>query len=137
MRYSLRSLIMLMIFIHGSVVVSSQTTSTQIWNEYMLNMPLSKKISMEAAVSYSTVIDQPKWRSFDFQLTPELAINKHVDVMAAVLLSSTFQSEALSTMEIREMIGARLHFTPDSRILTRLLVRLEQRNLRDRETGNR
>jgi hypothetical protein len=91
---------------------------------------------MESAVSYSTVLDQPKWRAFDVQLTPELAVNKHIDVMAAALLSSTFQSETLSTFEIREMIGARFHFTPDSRVLTRLLVRFEQRNLEDKEAGS-
>ncbi|HLO79963.1 MAG TPA: DUF2490 domain-containing protein [Chitinophagaceae bacterium] len=136
MRYSIRSLVILMIFMHGSVAVLSQTTSTQIWNEYMLNMPLGKKISMEGALSYSTVLGQPKWRAFDVQFTPEFAVNKHVDIMAAALLSSTFQSESLSTLEIREMIGTRIHFTPDSRILTRLLLRFEQRNLEDKEAGS-
>lgn len=135
MRSAGRFLFVLLIVIHVFNNAWSQTSSSQIWNEYMLNIPSGTRFNLEAAVSYSTVLEQPKWRAFDVQLTPEIAINKHLDIMAALLLSSTFQSEALSTLEIREMAGLRIHFTPESRALLRALVRFEQRNLEDRETG--
>lgn len=112
----------------------AQTSSMQIWNEYMLNLPFANSYNLEAAATYSTVLGQPKWRSLDFQLTPEVSLSQHIDLMAALFYGKTFQNESLSTTEIREMLGARFHFTPNKRILTRLLVRFEQRNLQDNET---
>jgi hypothetical protein len=116
-----------------SVACYAQERSVQIWNEYMLNMPFANVYNLEAAATYSTVLGSPRWRAFDIQLTPEMAISQHVDVMAGVLLNSTFQNELLSTIEVREMLGTRIHFTPNKRILTRLLVRFEQRNMNDKE----
>jgi hypothetical protein len=108
--------------------------SEQAWTEYMLNYPFANSYNIEFAATYSTVLDQPKWRSFDVQLTPEYSLTQHVDLMAALFMGSTFQNQSLSTFEIREMLGTRIHFTPNKRILTRLLVRFEQRNLQDEET---
>lgn len=123
------------IFLCGIVTQSAaQKSSSQIWCEYMLNYPFAGSYNIEAAFTYSTVMEQPKWRAYDFQLTPEVAITKNVDLMGAVLFSSTMQDETLSTFEIREMLGTRLHFTPNKRILTRLLIRFEQRNMLDNDT---
>lgn len=113
----------------------AQSSSNQAWVEYMGNLAFGKAGNMEAAVTYSTDMGQPKWRTFDLQFTPEWALNKRIDVMGSLLLSNTFQTATLSTFEIREMIGTRIHFTPDKRLLVRLLVRLEQRNVEDRETN--
>lgn len=117
---------LLYVLVHGQ--------SKQIWGEYMLNYPFANSYNLEFAATYSTVLEQPKWRSFDIQLTPEYSINQHMDVMLAVFAGKTFQDHSLTTMEIREMIGARFHFTPNKRILTRLLVRFEQRNLQNLES---
>lgn len=116
--------------IHSGLAQSSE----QVWMEYMLNYPFANSYNIEFAATYSSVLDQPKWRSFDVQLTPEYALSNHVDLMAALFAGSTFQNQSLSTFEIREMLGTRIHFTPNKRILTRLLVRFEQRNLQDEET---
>lgn len=118
------------------IMVFGQSSSNQVWSEYMANLPVGKTGNLEGAVTYSTDMGQPKWRALDFQLTPEWALSKRVDVMGALLFSSTFQSAALSTSEIREMIGTRIHFRPDKRFLLRMLVRFEQRNVRDRETDS-
>jgi hypothetical protein len=125
------------VFVLGCLVTTHPAvgqTSQQAWTEYMLNYPFANSYNLEFAATYSTVIDQPKWRSFDIQLTPEYSVTQHVDLMAALFTGSTFQSQSLSTVEIREMLGARFHFTPNKRILTRLLLRFEQRNLQDEET---
>lgn len=112
----------------------AQSPSEQIWNEYMLNLPFGNVYNIEFAATYSTVLEQPKWRSLDVQVTPEYSLSQHVDLMAAVFAGKTFQNQALTTAEVREMLGARFHFTPNRRVLTRLLVRFEQRNQRDEET---
>lgn len=109
-------------------------SSEQVWVEYMLNYPFANVWNVELASTFSTVVDQPKWRSLDFQLTPEYALGPHIDLMAAFYFGETFQNQSLSTTEVREMLGTRIHFTPNKRILTRLLVRFEQRNLQNQET---
>lgn len=108
--------------------------SSQLWNEYMLNYPFANSWNVEFASTYSTVLETPKWRSLDFQVTPEYSISQHVDVMGALYGGQTFQNQSLSTFEIREMLGTRIHFTPNKRILTRLLIRFEQRNQLNQET---
>lgn len=108
--------------------------NSQVWFEYMLNYPFANSWNVEFASTYSTVMNQPKWRSLDFQVTPEYAITERIDVMAAFYVGKTYQNQSLSTSEIREMVGARFHFTPNKRILTRMLFRFEQRNQLQKET---
>lgn len=114
---------------------AAQSSSNQVWLEYMGNVALGKAGNLEGAFTYSSDMGQPKWRTFDVQLTPEWALNKRIDLMAALLFSNTFQTASLSTFEIREMIGARIHITPQQRLQLRLLLRFEQRNVEDRETN--
>lgn len=102
--------------------------------EYMLNYPFANSWNIEFASTYSTVLENPKWRSLDFQITPEYSITRNIDVMGALYAGETFQNQSLNTFELREMLGTRIHFTPDKRILTRLLIRFEQRNLKNQET---
>jgi hypothetical protein len=122
------------IFVLFAGKVKGQESSKQIWNEYMFNIPFANVFNVELATSYSTVLDSPKWRSFEFQATPEWSVSQHVDLMGGVLLGNTFQDERTNTYEIRGMLGMRIHFTPNDRILTRLLVRLEQRNQLEQES---
>lgn len=110
-------------------------TNEQLWFEYMLNYPFANSWNVELAGTYSTAFTSPRWRAFDVQVTPEYALSQNVDLMGALLVSNTFQNQSLETLEIRPMVGARFHFTPNRRILTRLLVRFEQRNFQNQETG--
>lgn len=100
----------------------------------MLNYPFANVYNVEVAGTYSTGLHEPRWRSFDLTITPEWSVNRNIDLQGALLISNTFQSQTLSTFEFREMLGTRIHFTPDKRILTRLLVRFEQRNLQNLES---
>jgi hypothetical protein len=101
----------------------------------MLNCPFANSWNVELAGTYSTVVQEPKWRALDLQVTPEYSFSQHIDLMGAFLVANTFQSQSLTTFEVREMLGARIHFTPNRKILTRLLLRFEQRNLQDLETN--
>jgi hypothetical protein len=102
----------------------------------MLNCPFARSWNIEFAGTYSTAITGAKWRSLDAQVTPEYALSNHVDLMGALFTGYTLQNQSLSTFELREMLGTRIHFTPDKRILTRFLIRLENRNLQNMETGH-
>lgn len=113
----------------------AQTINSQVWAEYMLNHPFANSWNVELAGTYSTLLESPRWRSFDLQVTPEYALTPRVDLMGALLYNRTVQYEALSSTEIRAMLGTRIHITPHSRIMTRLLLRVEQRNMFYQETG--
>ncbi len=113
----------------------SQSSNNQVWVEYMLNYPFANSWNVELAATYSTLLEEPRWRSFDVAVTPEYALSPRVDLMGAVLYNRTVQYDALSSTEIREMLGTRIHITPYNRIMTRLLLRIEQRNMFYQETG--
>lgn len=130
-----RTLLAFVLFFAGHKL-HAQTSTAQLWNEYMANFAVKSKGNIEGAATYSTVLSSPKWRALDLQITPEYAVNKRLDIMAAFLYSNTFQDASLSTVELRGTIGARVHLTPDKRIQARLLARLEQRNLRQKGTDS-
>ena len=54
--------------------------------------------------------------------------------MAGGTLSYTNQTESYNTFEARAMIGTRIFITPNSRVVTRLLLRFEQRNFKNLDT---
>jgi hypothetical protein len=115
--------------------ICAQTNTTQVWGEYMGNLGIGKRVNVEGAFTYSSALEQPKWRAYDLQFTPEFALNKHVDLMGALLFSHTFQTATLSTYEIREMLGVRYNINPGRKLLVRALYRFEQRNVEDRENN--
>jgi hypothetical protein len=110
-------------------------SNTQVWGEYMLNIPVAKKLNLENAYTYSTVLGGEKWRAFDYNATFEYSISPYVDLMAAGLISYTNQTSSYNTLELRPMLGTRFYLTPKNRIQTRILFRLEQRNLKNLESN--
>ena len=100
----------------------------------MLNVPFANSFNLENAFTYSTVMGEPKWRSFEYNATLEYSITPHVDLIGANLVSYTAQTDTYNTFEVRPMLGTRIYFTPNKRIQTRLLLRMEQRNLQNADT---
>ena len=128
----MRCLLLALLFPLSSM---AQSNSTQFWAEYMVNYPFANSWNVELATSYSTQFESPTWKSFDVQVTPEYSITHNIDVMGALYAAKTFQYKSLSSSEFRQMIGTRIHFTPNRRVLTRLLIRYEFRTLNYEETG--
>ncbi|MBL7857555.1 MAG: DUF2490 domain-containing protein [Cyclobacteriaceae bacterium] len=113
--------------------LSAQTTK-QVWAEYMLNYPFANSFNFENALTYSTLAGTPKWRAYDYSGTLEWSVINYVDLIAQMVVSYTNQTDTYNTLELRPIIGTRIYFTPEKRIQTRLLVRLEQRNFKNLET---
>jgi len=113
----------------------AQSPNTQLWFEYMLNSPFANSFNIENAFVYSTLLDSPRWRAFDYSPTLEYSITQNIDLSVGVTLSFTDQTEEDNTFEIRPVLGSRIHITPNKRILTRLFVRVEQRNFKNLDTG--
>jgi hypothetical protein len=113
----------------------AQSPNSQLWAEYMVNYPFANSWNVELAATYSTLLQSPRWQALDIQLTPEYALSPHVDLQGALLYNRTNQYQALSSTEVRAMLGTRIHLTPFSRVLTRLLIRFEDRRMYYMETG--
>lgn len=119
------------------LTVPAQTTNNQLWAEYMLNYPFANSWNVEVAGTYSTLLEEPRWESFDLQITPEYSLTQNFDFTGAVLFNRTRQYQALSSSEFRWMLGTRIHLTPNRRILTRLFLRYEHRSMYYSETDSR
>ncbi len=113
----------------------AQSTNEQLWFEYMLNFPFANSFNLENVLTYSTLLNTPKWRAVDYSPTLEFSLTNNIDLLAGGTLSYTDQTEDYDTFEGRLMVGTKIHFTPNSRILTRLQIRFEQRNFKNLETN--
>jgi hypothetical protein len=122
-------------FTFFGVQTSCAQTNAQMWDEYMLNYPFANNFNLENAFAYSTVLGTPKWRAYDYSACLEWSVTQHIDLIAQSVFSYTNQTDSYNTFEIRPILGTRIHFTPNKRVLTRLLLREELRNFKNLETG--
>jgi hypothetical protein len=123
----------LSLFFFQGIALKAQTNE-QAWFEYMLNVPFANSFNVENAFTYSTLLSQPKWKAVDYNATLEYSLNPRFDLIGAMLTSYTAQYESFNTFELRPMVGTKIYFTPNKRIQTRLLLRLEQRNFKNLDT---
>jgi len=121
------------LFLLPAVFLRAQT-NLQMWDEYMLNYPFANSFNLENAFTYSTVIGTPKWRALDYGATLEWSVTNRIDVIGSTVFSYTNQTESYNTFELRPALGTRIYLTPNNRIQTRLLMRVEQRNFKNLET---
>jgi len=112
----------------------AQSSNAQLWFEYMLNYPFANSFNIENAFVYSALLDTPRWQSLEYSPTLEYSITSNIDITLGGTLSYTVQTEDYNTFEVRPVLGTRIHITPNSRVMTRLLLRLEQRNFENLET---
>ena len=115
--------------------LGAQSPNEQLWFEYMLNYPFANSFNLENTFTYNTLLNTPKWQSYEYTPTLEFALTNNIDLLGGGNLVYTVQEANYNTFEARLMLGTRIHFTPNSRILSRLQVRLEQRNFKNLETN--
>ena len=116
---------------HG---LDAQSPNEQLWFEYMINYAFANSYNLEGAFKYSTLLNTPRWQAFEFTPTLDYSLTAHVDISFATAIEYTDQTESVSTFEVRPVLGTRIHFTPHRRILTRALIRLEDRNIQNLDT---
>jgi hypothetical protein len=134
MKLRVRRIFVLISCLVASLTTTAQSVNEQVWYEYMLNYPFANSFNLENAFVYSTLLGTPKWRAIDYSAALEWSINQNVDLIGQAVVSYTNQTESYNTLELRPIVGTRLYFTPNQRIQTRLLIRLEQRNFQNLET---
>jgi Protein of unknown function (DUF2490) len=111
-----------------------QSSGAQFWAEYMLNYPFANSFNLENAFTYSMVPHSPRWQAFDYAPTLEYSLDANFDFSLGVTFSYTNQTEDYNTFEVRPVLGTRIHLTPHRRVLTRLYIRLEHRNIKNLDT---
>lgn len=117
-----------------TTVYAQGTTNEQVWLEGLFNYAFAKSYNFENIIQYNTLLNSPRWRAFEYNPLVELSLGKHFDVLTGVTFSYTNQIGDVNTFEIRPAIGTQIHFTPDRRVITRLLIRVEQRNIENRDS---
>ncbi len=105
----------------------------QLWFEYMLNYSFANSFNLENSFQYSTVMNAPKWRAFDYMATLEYSVTQHIDLIAYTGLSYTEQLDSYNTFEVRPGLGTRVYLTPANRVQVRVLLRVDQRNFENLE----
>ncbi|HLT72229.1 MAG TPA: DUF2490 domain-containing protein [Cyclobacteriaceae bacterium] len=118
----------------GHTSLQAQSSNSQLWFEYMLNYPFGNSFNLENAFVYSTLLNTPRWRAFDYSPTLEYSLTPNIDLSLGATFSYTAQSEDFNTFEIRPVVGTRIFVTQNGRVNTRLFLRLEQRNMQNRST---
>jgi hypothetical protein len=129
-------LIVLLSVLNGLMLpidLRAQSPNTQLWYEVMMNYPFANSFNIENAFVYSTLLESPRWKAFDYSPTLEYSLSNSFDLITGATFSYTNQTDNYNTFEIRPMLGTRWHITT-RRILTRLQIRLEQRNFKNLET---
>jgi hypothetical protein len=110
-----------------------QQSTLQGWTEAMATHSLNEKLSIENAVTYSTLYGQPKWRALDYSLCVERNFKNKLDIIGQGVISYTIQNDTYNTLELRPVIGLRWYFIQSNtrRLHLRMLFRLENRNLKN------
>ena len=118
----------------GHTSLHAQSPNGQLWFEHMLNYPFANSFNLENALVYSTLLNTPRWRAFDYSPTVEYSLTSYIDLSLGATFSFTAQTEDYNTFEIRPVLGSRIFISQKGRVHTRLLLRLEQRNMKNLDT---
>jgi len=113
----------------------SQTVNQQLWAEYMVNYPFANSFNLENAFTYSTLLTSPSWKEYNYTATFEWSVTQVVEPLVQLSLTYTNQVSTYNTFEVRPVIGCRFYLTPSRRIQTRLLVRFEDRFVKNMEAN--
>ena len=119
----------------SSLAAWAQETNNQLWVDGIIGRNIAGIYMFETEFSYQTLLsDQDRWQSLNATPSLELSLGPHVDLVSGIPLSYTVQNDSTKTAEVRGMLGMRYYFTPFKRVQTRMLVRWEERFVRDEET---
>lgn len=115
----------------------AQKSNMQLWGDYEFHYPFAGIYVLKTQASYRTLLsEEEKWRSF--QLYPQFEANifTFADLLVAVPVKYTVQTDTVNTAEITLMLGTRLFFTSGKRVETQATIRWEKRHLKNIGEGD-
>jgi Protein of unknown function (DUF2490) len=124
----------LLLYLVLSTVTLFGQSNEQIWVDYTLTHSLANTWKMDHPFRYSSLLGDPHWGALTYLPSVSWSINQYLDLVGGVTVSRVWQTSKINTFEFRPMLGCRIHVTPNSRILTGVLLRFEQRNIKNLST---
>lgn len=131
-----KRLFIILVFLFNTLTPSQAQRDTQLLLEHQLSYPFGGRYLLENTTAYQTLITQEnKWWSFTISPTFEMSVIRWLDLLSEVGLAYTLQQEGANTFEIAPMVGGRFFITQGKKVDTRFVVRYQQRNFKDVESG--
>ncbi len=120
------------------IIVQSQAQKDeQLWLEFQTSYPFGGRYLLENVTAYQTLLNpENKWRSVSISPTFEMSLFRWLDLLSEVGFAYTLQKENSETFEISPMVGGRFFFSQGKKVDTRFVLRYQQRNFKDLESGD-
>ena len=132
-----RRLSIILAFLNITVMQSQAQRDEQLLLEHQLSYPFGGRYLLETTTAYQTLMNpENKWWSFSTSPTFEMSLIRWLDLLSEVGISYTLQQENANTLEISPMVGGRFFLTQGKKVDTRFVIRYQQRNFKDIETGD-
>lgn len=132
----LRRPFVIVTFLFFSIIQSQAQRDEQLLLEHQLSYPFGGRYLLENTTAYQTLLNpENKWRSFSISPTFEMSLIRWLDLLSEVGIAYTLQQENTNSFEISPMVGGRFFFTQGKKIDTRFVLRYQQRNFKDVESG--
>lgn len=105
-------------------------TGTQFWAEWQISYPFANRYLAENTLAYQTLLSGgEKWSSLSMSPTFEMVLTPKIELTVEVPLGWTRQNDTRTSFEVSPIAGARFHITQGKRIDTRILTRVQSRNV--------
>ena len=116
----MRRLLLSLFFCHVAAEAWAQTTSQQIWANFILDYPKGKRLlyelDFEPKAQYA---GSDTWRSLDVTPLAEFSANRWIDFVGETAFARTRQSNSVSSIEVTPRVGARVHLLSNVRTMLR------------------
>lgn len=110
-------------------------TGTQFWAEWQVSYPFANRYLAETTFSYQTLLKGgEKWSSLNMSPTFEMVLTPKFELTAEAPIGYTRQTDSQTSFEISPLAGVRYHITQGKRVDTRLLARVQSRNVHQIES---
>lgn len=110
-----------------------QSSDLQTWEDYTLNYPFFSNYNLKYNGAYKSAFGNEDWKSIDNDVTVERILSSKIDISLSGLISYKKQTDSYNTLELRPVLGFRYHFTGIEHNPIRILIRFENRHLKNLE----
>lgn len=118
------------LFIRFALKGQDNSIRPQLWNNLYLVKNINEKLAFRNALAFNVLLsnDYP-WNEYSYSGAVSYDLKPWINGSAGLYLSSTRQSENLTSTEIRPYLGIRLSTKSNKRMLITNISRMEWRNL--------
>jgi hypothetical protein len=128
-------LLFCLIFLLASAPVTRAQPGRQLWVELQTSYPFANRYLLENTLTWQTLLSGGEtWTSLTMSPTFEMVLTPKIEFTFEAPLGWTRQNNTLSSSEISPITGFRFHITQGKRVDTRILTRVQSRNVHQIES---